>query len=127
MKTPARRRVRSFLPLTLGLASGFALLLAWVLHVDGLVAWLIGVNAATALAYAYDKAIAGSGRTRVPERVLHSLAMAGATPAAFISMRLLRHKTSKPSFQLRFWLIAAGQAILVAGYFLILRPRLAGR
>ena len=123
----ARYRARWFLPITVGLAIGLALLAACLLHVDGMAAWLVGVNVAAALAFAYDKVIAGSGRTRVPERVLHILAMAGATPAAYVSMRILRHKTAKASFQLRFWLIAAAQAVLVAGYQVLLRPRLAAR
>jgi uncharacterized membrane protein YsdA (DUF1294 family) len=116
-----------FLPITFGLAVGMALLVACLLHIDGLAAWLTGVNTATALAYAYDKVTAGSGRTRVPERVLRMLALAGATPAAYISIRLLRHKTAKVSFQLRFWLIAAAQAVLVAGYLTLFVPRLAAR
>ena len=124
MTARARSQVAAFLPLTLASALGIALLLVWELHVDFLVAWLIGVNGVAGLAYAYDKAIAGSRRTRIPERVLHLLAAVGATPAAFVSMRLLRHKTSKPSFQKRFWLIAAGQAALLVGFFLVIKPLL---
>jgi uncharacterized membrane protein YsdA (DUF1294 family) len=52
----------------------------------------------------------------VPERVLHLLALAGGTPAAFAAQRLFRHKTIKAPFRLQFTLIAAAQALLLAAW-----------
>jgi len=77
---------------------------------------LAGINVATLILYAYDKAIAGGTRLRVPEAVLHLLAFVGGTPAAFVSQRLFRHKTIKGSFQIAFWLIVFLQAALIAGW-----------
>jgi uncharacterized membrane protein YsdA (DUF1294 family) len=62
-------------------------------------AYVVGVNAATFLLYAYDKAVAGRGRLRVPEAVLHALAIVGGTFGGLIGQRLFRHKISKASFQ----------------------------
>ena len=85
----------------------------WLLTARGgmslLPAYLIGINLATLCAYLYDKSVAGSGRTRVPESYLHALCAAGGSPAAFISQHAFRHKTLKRSFQFRFWLVVAVQ------------------
>lgn len=75
---------------------------------------LAGVNAATLLLYAYDKAVAGGRRTRVPENALQLCALLGGTPAAFAAQVLFRHKTSKASFRRVFWLIVLAQAALLA-------------
>ena len=74
-------------------------------------AWLIAINVATALLYIYDKSIAGSGRTRVPEAILHLVELLGGTPAAFVAQRLLPHKIHKGSYQAVFWLIVAVQIV----------------
>jgi uncharacterized membrane protein YsdA (DUF1294 family) len=107
----------------LSAAVGAAVILWLVWGLDGLAGYLIGINVATAAAYTYDKAIAGSAKTRIPERALLVLAFAGGSPAALVSMHVLRHKTAKSSFQVRFWLVVAVQVALVAAYYLLLKPR----
>jgi uncharacterized membrane protein YsdA (DUF1294 family) len=83
--------------------------------IPALIGLLAGVNLATILLYGYDKAIAGGQRTRVPENVLHLLALLGGSPAAFLSQSLFRHKTVKPSFRRMFWLILVVQLALLGG------------
>lgn len=84
---------------------------------------LAGVNVATMALYGYDKAVAGGSWTRVPERVLHLLALLGGSPAALLSRTLFRHKTLKPGFGRMFWLIVVLQlAIIAAVVGLYLRP-----
>jgi uncharacterized membrane protein YsdA (DUF1294 family) len=82
------------------------------------ISWLIAINVATAIAYAYDKTAAC--RTpqwpRVPERALHTLAILGGTPAAFASQQILRHKTIKPSFRVWFWAIVVLQAAIIVAW-----------
>lgn len=74
----------------------------------GLLPWaLVGIYAlASAVAfasYAADKSAAIQDRWRTPESRLHLLALAGGWPGALLAQRLLRHKSSKLSFQLVFW------------------------
>jgi uncharacterized membrane protein YsdA (DUF1294 family) len=115
-----------FALLPLGLAVAAAIALALGLHLDPLVSWLIAVNVVTLLTYGYDKWIAGSNRTRVPERVLLLLAFVGGTIGALLGMYLFHHKTVKSSFQLRFWLVVLVQVALVVLYFAWLKPWLQG-
>lgn len=80
---------------------------------DPLIGYLLAVNIATTGAYGYDKKISASSRVRVPENVLHVLALVGGSPGAFVAQQLFRHKTRKSSFQLVFWGIVLLQAIVV--------------
>ena len=109
-----------------GLAIAAAIALALGLRLDALVSWLISINVVTLLTYGYDKWIAGSNRTRVPERVLLLLALIGGTIGALLGMYLFHHKTAKASFQRKFWLVVVVQIALVALYFAWLKPWLQG-
>ena len=90
--------------------------------VDFIYSWLISVSLVTFITYGYDKTVAGSIWTRVPEKVLHLLALLGGTLGALLGMRLFRHKTAKSSFRLRFVLVVAVQVVAVVAYFIWLRP-----
>jgi uncharacterized membrane protein YsdA (DUF1294 family) len=72
--------------------------------------------------YAVDKTAARQGRRRVPERTLHLLALLGGWPGALLAQQRLRHKTSKPGFQLIFWLSVVSHGTVL---FLVLRRLLA--
>jgi uncharacterized membrane protein YsdA (DUF1294 family) len=78
------------------------------------IGYLAGVNLAALVLYGYDKAVAGGPRTRVPEAVLHGVALLGGSPAALAGQLLFRHKTVKPSFQLAFRGIVAAQILILA-------------
>lgn len=99
----------------IGVGAVFAWL-RWGAHWPLLYAWLIAINAGTLAAYAYDKAAAGRQALRIPEIVLHTLALLGGTPAAFLGQVWLRHKSRKQTFQWRFWLIVLIQAIALTWY-----------
>lgn len=68
------------------------------------------------IAYALDKTAARQARHRTPERTLLLLGLAGGWPGGLLAQQLLRHKSSKPSFQLKFWCTVAlnGAAVLAA-------------
>lgn len=107
------------------LSAGFLLLVAG-LAVSGKLAygvlWLYLIASTTAfITYAWDKSAARNGNWRTRESTLHLMALAGGWPGAWAAQRLLRHKSSKQSFLLVFWLTvclncaALGWAILGNG------------
>jgi uncharacterized membrane protein YsdA (DUF1294 family) len=102
-----------------GLSAVLAVVLGIVTPLDPLLAWLVAISIVTFLVWGYDKAIAGSGRLRVPERVLLALTFAGGTLGALLGMRVFRHKTIKASFRRRFWVAVVLQVALVAAWFLL--------
>ena len=67
--------------------------------------YLACISIATWLSYWEDKKSAQTGRWRTSEATLHSLELLGGWPAAYIAQRTLRHKTSKPSYQIKFRII----------------------
>ena len=92
---------------------------AWWLELPLLWAYLLGVNLSTFALYAYDKNVAGSTRLRVPEKVLHLLALLGGTPAALVGQQALRHKTLKGTFQAWFLGILMVQVGVYVGYVML--------
>jgi len=105
---------------TLGLAAVLAAIVWWYGRLfDVLQSWLIAITLVTFLTYGYDKAIAGSKRTRVPEAALLALTVLGGTIGALAGMRLFHHKTAKGSFRLKLVLVVAAQAALIAAYYVL--------
>ena len=119
MSIATRQRTSPFLASFVG-AVVIAALAAYVLRDRLGVQWLIavvgGINVATFALYAYDKAVSGRGAARVPESVLHLVALAGGTPAAFIAQRVLRHKTLKRPFRARFVWIMLVQVVALGAW-----------
>ncbi len=81
--------------------------------------WLAAINGVTFIAYRFDKwqaPRAKGGKNRVPERILHLLALIGGSLGAFLGMIVPpRHKTRDRRFQIYFWLIVLVQVVLVIG------------
>jgi uncharacterized membrane protein YsdA (DUF1294 family) len=77
----------------------------FAISIEGFALWFLW-NLITFGIYAWDKKIAvGNGRTtglkrkrRIPEWQLHLCSLLGGWLGAFLAMRILRHKTQKPSF-----------------------------
>ena len=84
---------------------------------NAVISYIIAVNIVTFLFYGIDKWSATKDWNRTPEIVLHGLALAGGSPAAFLSQKLFSHKDSKTSFQISYWLIVIIQIILLCFYF----------
>ncbi len=74
------------------------------------------VSLITFIAYAWDKRRAQKGGRRIPESTLHSFALLGGWPGAFLGRRVLRHKTRKFLFRAVFWLIGAVHVCAWAGF-----------
>lgn len=83
---------------------------------DVVLSWLLAITLVAFITYGYDKAIAGSARTRVPEKVLLALTFAGGTIGTYVGRALFRHKTIKASFRTQLWLVVGAQLILVIIY-----------
>lgn len=76
--------------------------LALVVSVDpawALPAWWLTAGAATFASYGYDKAQARRAGWRVPEGILHLLALAGGFLGGWAGMYTFRHKTREPLFK----------------------------
>jgi uncharacterized membrane protein YsdA (DUF1294 family) len=113
--SPNRNPIGIQVGLTL-LAFAAALLLTIECGIHPIWSYLLSINLTTFLAYAYDKWSAPRDGRRIPERTLHLLAAAGGTPAALAGQLLLRHKNRKRSFQIRFWIIVAGQILILLAW-----------
>lgn len=96
------------------------------------VLWLyLGASLIAFVAYALDKSAAIKARRRTEESSLHLLGLIGGWPGALAAQQLLRHKSSKASFQGVFWVTVAvnccglGWLLTIAGRD-VLRPFIGG-
>lgn len=64
--------------------------------------WLLVLSGLTFLAFAWDKACAAKGWTRISERRLIVLGALGGWIGGWCAMRVFRHKTLKGSFRIRY-------------------------
>lgn len=83
-----------------GLVAGILLAVALVVFtpVGWLPAWLLGLGLVTFAVYGWDKQRAKAGGQRVPEVVLHALALGGGVLGGWAGRQVFRHKTRKPVF-----------------------------
>jgi uncharacterized membrane protein YsdA (DUF1294 family) len=113
--------------ITLALSGGLAYFL-WrnITAIDEVGAWLLAINFVALVTFAYDKFIAGSGATRVPERILLLLVALGGCVGGLIGIVKGRHKTQHTEFQ--FWFVVCTVISIGLGvaYFQMIRPVLGG-
>lgn len=114
--------VRTFGAVTFGTAIILSVLLWRAFSLDPVLSWLMAITLVAFLTYGYDKAISGSDRTRVPEKVLLALTFAGGTIGTFAGRSLFRHKTIKASFRRQLWLVVGAQVILMILYMVLYSP-----
>ena len=69
-------------------------------------------------AYRIDKRLAEAREWRIPEATLHFLALIGGWPGAFLAQRVFRHKTSKLSFQVVFWIVVGLHQIAAVNFIM---------
>jgi uncharacterized membrane protein YsdA (DUF1294 family) len=78
---------------------------------SGAIDWrlLVGVSFGASLftffAYRIDKKRAEADEWRIPESSLHLAELVGGWPGGFLAQRVFRHKISKVSYQVEFWMI----------------------
>ena len=96
--------------------TAFASLYATAAALRGVPLWVdllyAGASALGFALYAIDKAAAIDRRDRIPESMLLWLGFVGGWPGAIVAQQVLRHKTAKMSFRIRFWLSVAANATL---------------
>lgn len=73
----------------------------------------------TFVAYAVDKKSAIDGSRRTPENALHLLELLGGWPGALAAQYKARHKGSKETYQIVFWLIVFLHLLVWADYLLL--------
>jgi uncharacterized membrane protein YsdA (DUF1294 family) len=100
-----------------------AAVLWWTFSLDLIPSWLMAITLVAFLAHGYDKAIAGSERTRVPEKVLLALTFAGGTLGTFLGTSLFHHKTRKASYRAQLRLVVGTQVILLILFFVWIGPK----
>ncbi len=76
--------------------------------------WLLLINLATYLAFAYDKRAAERGDWRISENTLLMMALLGGSPGALIARHQLGHKTRKQPFSAALYLVVGLHLVLVA-------------
>lgn len=101
-------------------AFAWLLLLAWASGTHRLPAWAVpgwlALNAWTFLAYWRDKRAAQRGAWRTPENTLHFWSLLGGWPGARVAQQVLRHKSSKASFQSAYWLTTVAHVLAVGAW-----------
>jgi uncharacterized membrane protein YsdA (DUF1294 family) len=70
-------------------------------------AYLAFINVAAFLAFGIDKRRALKGSWRTPEATLHTLGLLGGFIGGYAGMGIFRHKSSKISFRVVFFLASA--------------------
>jgi uncharacterized membrane protein YsdA (DUF1294 family) len=68
--------------------------------------WTLVASLTTAAMFVCDKRAAKKGSPRVSENTLLGWSLVGGWPGGWIASKLLRHKTQKLSFRVRFVLAA---------------------
>jgi uncharacterized membrane protein YsdA (DUF1294 family) len=95
------------------LALGLVALGLWVparlggTRLSDYLAWLLAASLATLVLYGVDKAQAKRDGLRVPENLLHAMALAGGFPGGFAGRAAFHHKTRKPAFIWVLWISLA--------------------
>ena len=74
------------------------------------VKWVVASSITTLVFYVYDKSQSRRHGPRVPELVLHAMALLGGFLGGWLGMFVFRHKVRKPAF----WAVLAGSTVLHA-------------
>ena len=102
--TSSRPRRSNILLLFALLFLAFVATMVFAGRLPHVVLWLyLGASMIAFAAYALDKSAAIKARRRIRESSLHLLGIFGGWPGALAAQQLLRHKSSKLSFQAVFW------------------------
>ncbi len=71
------------------------------------------MGVATLIAYRMDKVAALRGQWRISEATLHTMELCFGWPGAWLAQKLFRHKCSKTSYQVEFWIVVVLNLVAV--------------
>ena len=91
--------VASLLVLLAAFISNYYFGLSWI------AGYLIAINLVAFAMCGYDKGIAHTNATRVPELIFYAVALIGGAAGLLVGMVKFRHKTKKASFQFGLMII----------------------
>lgn len=111
-----RSPYRLYFWLSLLLTVALAALLVY-LKLPVYLAYLAGINLVTFGLYGYDKAQAKRGGGRVPELILHCLAILGGALGGLAGQWLFHHKLRKPVFHLILWASLLAHLVIFALFY----------
>jgi uncharacterized membrane protein YsdA (DUF1294 family) len=116
-RTDPRNRAYAIGAIALGI--GVIVALLFLTELNWYIDWLLGWSVSLFALYGIDKTQAKLGGWRVPEIVLHALALIGGFIGGWLGMFIFRHKTQKPVFKV---VLAAATVIgAVLFYTFVLR------
>jgi uncharacterized membrane protein YsdA (DUF1294 family) len=104
--------------ISIALATVAGAALWWVLRPNLLIVWIVALSIATFVMYGVDKLQARRTGLRVPEKVLHVLALLGGAIGGWAGMLLFRHKIRHPIF---FVVLGLGTVVDVALVWILVR------
>ena len=78
--------------------------------------YLVFINFASGIIFAYDKLQARKNHSRIPERTLHILEMLGGVFAIFLLMYTLKHKNRKFGYWAWTWVMMIGWVVMICWY-----------
>lgn len=113
VKNPIKR----FAVMALVLLAILIVFLFYYIKLSLLYSYLVAISIVTFIFYGYDKRQSIKGKIRVPELLLHSLALIGGTVGALAGQVVFRHKTVKRKFRLIFFAIILLQIVAVGCYW----------
>lgn len=88
-------------------------LLLYFTKLNLICSYLLSISMITFLIYGYDKRQAIKAGMRVPEIVLHLMALMGGSPGALLGQLTFRHKIKKMKFNIVFLAIVVVQVIII--------------
>ena len=112
-------RNRPALVAAIVIGAGAFVALWWWAGWSPLLAWLAGWSVPAFALYGIDKRQARAGGWRIPENLLHAVALVGGVIGAWAGRFVFRHKTRKPIF---LAVLLAASVIWIAIAIWTLRP-----
>jgi uncharacterized membrane protein YsdA (DUF1294 family) len=116
-RAPSRRSPKQLFGLIAAVALvALLLILAGTTRLPFYWMWLVALSLVTWVLYGFDKAQAKRGGLRVPEMVLHGLALLGGFAGGWLGRWMFHHKTRKRGFTV----VLAASTLLHVGIMIYL-------